>query len=186
MTPVHDHHYGLGIRHMEEGLDYVFEKWFNCNIGDTYRMRMNGILMAEDTVTAAQVDDDRFYLNIPRTHLLLGTVVDVHGEVERVGSGSISTSPLERIFLKDTRPGGPDERPHENWHSKLHLTLSETFIDAVVAARGIKGTIKRWEHMRAFDLVMFYWGRTGWICHLSHPLRSGRIMCLTFHPVFWR
>lgn len=158
VTPVHDHHYGLGIRHMEEGLDYVFEKWFNCNIGDTYRMRMNGILMAEDTVTAAQVDDDRFYLNIPRTHLLLGTVVDVHGEVERVGSGSISTSPLERIFLKDTRPGGPDERPHENWHSKLHLTLSETFIDAVVAARGIKGTIKRWEHMRAFDLVMFYWG----------------------------
>ncbi|MGY2397783.1 Ig-like domain-containing protein [Pseudomonas sp. SDO5271_S396] len=156
--PVEDHNYGLGIRHIEEGLDYVFDRWTNLNVGDTYRIWMNGIRMAQDTVKLEEASAPRFYLNIPSTTLLFGTVVNVYGEVERVGSGTISSSPPLRVFLKKTRPGGADDRPDQNWHSKLVLTLSETFIDSVVASRGITGTIKHWEHMRKNDLVMFYWG----------------------------
>ncbi|KAA0947753.1 hypothetical protein FQ186_11660 [Pseudomonas sp. ANT_H14] len=158
VTPVDGAAYGVGIRHLEEGLDYVLERWESINVGDTYRIRMNGIVMAEDTVKPGDVANQRFFLNIPRTTVPLGFIPDVYGEVERVGSTQLSTSPLQVVFIKDTRPGGADDRPHENWHSKLVLTLSDTFIDAVVAARGVKATIKKWENMRVNDLVMFYWG----------------------------
>ncbi|WP_460135445.1 hypothetical protein [Pseudomonas sp. S1_E04] len=90
--------------------------------------------------------------------MTLGFVPDVYGEVIRAGSGTSSTSIPQVVFIKDTRPGGADDRPDQNWHSKLILTLSDTTIDAVVAENGVVATIKAWENMRVNDLVMFYWG----------------------------
>lgn len=158
VVPVEGAAYGVGIRHLEEGLTYVFERWDQINVGDTYRIYMAGIVLAEDEVTSENLGDSRFFVTVPREHVPLGWVSDVFGEVERIGSGRLSTSVPQRVFTKDTRPGGADEWPHESWHSKLLLTLSDVLIDSVVAARGITATIKQWEHMRVNDLVMLFWG----------------------------
>ncbi len=158
VIPVENASYGVGIRHIDQGLDIVFERWAGFSGGDIYRFKQGDLVLGEDTVKADEITNNRVYLNIPRSTLPLGFVGDVYGEVERIGSSTLSTSPPQVIFVKDTRPGGADERPHENWHSKLMLTLSVTFIDAVVADRGVTATIRAWEHMRVNDLVMFYWG----------------------------
>lgn len=158
VVPVEDAAYGVGIRHIEEGLDVVFERWITFTVGDIYRLMQGDLVLGEDTLKADEIDNDRVFLNIPRSTVPLGFVRDVYGEVERIGSSTRSTSPPQVIFVKDTRPGGADDRPHENWHSKLMLTLSDTFIDAVVAERGVTATIRAWENMRVNDLVMFYWG----------------------------
>lgn len=155
VVPVVGAAYGLGIRHLEEGLDFVFERWTNRSVGDTYRMWMNGVMVAQDSVKPEEASNPRLFLNVPRTTVALGFVPDVYGEVLRVGSATSSTSIPQIVFIKETRPGGADERPHENWHSKLILTLSDTAIGAGMA---VTATIKAWENMRVNDLVMFYWG----------------------------
>ncbi|PRA34018.1 hypothetical protein CQZ99_04935 [Pseudomonas poae] len=155
VVPVDGAAYGLGIRHVEEGLDFVFERWVQLREGDTYRMWMNGVTVAEGVVEASELSNPRFFLNVPRTTVELGFVPDVYGEVVRVGSTTPSTSIPQVVFIKDTRPGGADERPHEHWHSKLILTLSDTTIGADME---VTATIKAWENMRVNDLVMFYWG----------------------------
>lgn len=158
VIPVEDASYGLGIRHVEEGLDIVFERWTILSAGDIFRFKKGDLVLGENTVKPDETTNARFSLNIPRSLVPLGFVDDVYGEVERVGSTQLSTSPRQTVFIKDTRPGGADDRPHENWHSKLVLTLSHTLIDAVVAAKGVTATIRAWEYMRVNDLVMFYWG----------------------------
>lgn len=52
VVPVEGAAYGVGIRHLEEGLTYVFERWDQINVGDTYRIYMAGIVLAEDEVTS--------------------------------------------------------------------------------------------------------------------------------------
>lgn len=156
VVPVDGANYGLGIRHLEEGLDFVFERWLSpVSVGDEYRLRMNGVIVAKDFVKVGEEDNPRFYLNVPRTTVELGFVPDVYGEVLRVGSTNSSTSVPQVVFIKDTRPGGADEHPHENWHSKLILTLSDTLVGA---GMDVTATIKAWEHMRVNDLVRFFWG----------------------------
>lgn len=158
VVPVVGAAYGVGLRHIENELNYVFEPWIPLLKGDRYIIYMNGINMAEGRVTDENLLAPRFYVNIPRTTLPLGFVPDVYGEIRREGTGTPLASPPQTIFIKDTRPGGADDRPHENWHSKLVLTLSHTFIDAAIANQGIWGTIPPWEHQRVNDLVIFYWG----------------------------
>lgn len=158
VIPVEGASYGLGIRHVEEGLDIVFERWTMLSAGDIFRFKKGDLVLGENTVKPDETTNARFSLNIARSLVPLGFVDDVYGEVERVGSTQLSTSPRQTVFIKDTRPGGADDRPHENWHSKLVLTLSHTLIDAVVAAKGVTATIRAWEYMRVNDLVMFYWG----------------------------
>ncbi|WLG54541.1 hypothetical protein PSH77_17815 [Pseudomonas extremorientalis] len=158
VIPVENASYGVGIRHLEEGVDVVFERWETFSVGDIYRFKQEDLVLMQDKVTDNSTTIKRVFLNIPRSTMPLGFVNDVYGEVERVGTTTLSTSPRQVIFVKDTRPGGADDYPNENWHSKLVLTLSDTNIDAVVAARGVTATIRAWEHMRVNDLVMFYWG----------------------------
>lgn len=155
VVPVEGAAYGLGIRHLEEGVDFVFESWFNLSVDDEYRMWMNGVIVAEDRIKAEEASNPRFYLNVPRSTVGLGFIPDVYGEVIRVGSSTPSTSTPQIVFIKETRPGGADERPDEHWHSKLILTLSDTLIGANT---NVTATIKAWEFMRVNDLVMFYWG----------------------------
>lgn len=157
VIPVLGAAYGLGRRHIEDGLTYVFERWADCNVGDVYESWMNGILMATGRVTTANEDDLRFFLVIPRTSLLLYVVEDVFGQVTRVASDSISTSVPQRILILNTLPGG-EGNCDGTYHRGLTFELSDTFVDAVVAARGVTVTIRNWENMRVNDLVMFFWG----------------------------
>ncbi|WP_347169097.1 hypothetical protein AAHI06_17275 [Pseudomonas salmasensis] len=106
VIPVEGASYGLGIRHIEEGLDIVFERWTILSEHDIFRFKIGDLVLEEDTVKADEVTNARFSLNIPRSKVPLGFVNDVYGEVERVGSTQLSTSPRQVVFIKDTRPGG--------------------------------------------------------------------------------
>ncbi|AZE95269.1 hypothetical protein C4J96_3155 [Pseudomonas orientalis] len=155
VVPVQNAAYGLGIRHIEEGLHYIFRRWDdpalgNVSVGDVYSIRMNGIILAEGTVDVTTVNNDQFYLTIPRRFLQLGFIPNVYGEVRRVGSSVPARSVPQVVFIKDTRPGGEDEIPGDGWHSKLVLTLSHTVIDSTVVDN-VTGTIKAWENMRVND-----------------------------------
>lgn len=183
VVPVVGAVYGLGRRHIEDGLMYIFERWFECNAGDEFKIMMNGIEMASDVVTTATQNDDRFYLTIPRSTLLLHFVDDVYGEVRRVGTGAISTSPPERILILNTLPGG-DGPPEGSYHPGLVFSLSHTFVDAVVAAGGVKVTIKPWVNMRLNDLVMFYWGPHRFELPPITDLQVGHDVTFTIDSVF--
>lgn len=157
VIPVLGAAYGIGRRHIRDGLTYIFERWVQCSAGDEYRIWMNGILMMQEKVTAANEGDPRFFLVIPRSRLLLFFVENVYGEVIRVGSGVESSSVPERVLILDTLPGG-EGNCDGTYHHGLTFTLTDTFVDAVVAARGVGVTIHAWVNMRVNDLVMFYWG----------------------------
>ena len=101
VVPVEAAAYGVGIRHLEEGLTYVFERWDQINVGDTYRSYMAGIVLAEDEVTSENLGESRFFVTVPRERVPLGWVSDVFGEVERIGSGRLSTSAPQRVFTKE-------------------------------------------------------------------------------------
>lgn len=47
VIPVEGAAYGVGIRHLEEGLTYAFERWDEINVGDSYRIymeKLNGLV----------------------------------------------------------------------------------------------------------------------------------------------
>ncbi|WP_233102195.1 hypothetical protein [Pseudomonas sp. MF7453] len=157
VIPVLGAAYGVGYRHIKDGLTYIFERWTECRAGDTYRIWMNGIKMAEDVVTTANEADQRFFSVIPRTTLLHYFVDDVYGEVIRVGSGVASTSEPQLILILHTLPGGVGNQDG-SYHRGLTFTLSDTTVDSVVAGRGVICTIHKWANMRVNDLPMFYWG----------------------------
>ena len=155
VVPVQNAAYGLGIRHIEDGLHYIFKRWDDpalgdVAIGDVYSIKMNGIILAENVVEVATVNNEQFYLRIPRQLLQLGFIPNVYGQVRRNGSSIPITSVPQVVFIKETRPGGEDETPGDGWHSKLMLTLSHTVIDST-AVDNVTGTIKAWEDMRVGD-----------------------------------
>ena len=157
VIPVLGAAYGIGYRHIKDGLTYVFERWSNCKEGDTYHIWMNGIHMQEGKVNSVNKDDPRFFLVIPRTTLLHYFVNNVYGEVIRGGPGTPSTSVPQRILILHTLPGG-DGNCDGSYHRGLTFTLSDVYVDSVVAALGVTCTIHKWVNMRVNDLVMFYWG----------------------------
>lgn len=157
VIPVLGAAYGVGHRHIKDGLTYVFERWAGCHAGDAYRIWMNGIKMAEDKVTTANEADKRFFLVIPRTTLLHYFVDNVYGEVARVAPGTISTSEPKLILILHTLPGGEGNQDG-SYHRGLTFTLSNTTVDSVVAEQGVECTIHKWANMRVNDLPMFYWG----------------------------
>lgn len=162
VVPVQNAAYGLGIRHIEDGLHYIFSRWDDpvlgeVSVADVYSIRMNGIILAEDTVDVTTVNNDQFYLTIPRQFLQLGFIPNVYGEVRKRGSSTPRTSVPQVVFIKDTRPGAEDEMPGDGWHSELVLTLSHTAIDSTVVDN-VTATIKAWKNMRVNDSVRLFFG----------------------------
>lgn len=183
VIPVLGAAYGIGRRHIRHGLTYIFERWANCRAGDDFFIWMNGILMAQDKVTAATESNSLFYLVIPRSSLLLYFVDNVYGEVRRVGSGTPSTSEPLRILILDSLPGG-EGNCDGTYHRGLNFTLSDTIIDSVVASRGVRVTIRAWVNMRVNDLPMFYWGHHRYLLPQIQPDEVGRDLTFTIEHAF--
>jgi hypothetical protein len=185
VIPVLGAAYGIGRRHIKDGLTYVFERWSQCRAGDEFKMWMNGILMATDKVTTGTESDPRFFLTIPRSSLLLHFVDEVYGEVERLGTGTGSTSEPQRILILDTLPGG-EGNCDGTYNRGLTFTLSDTVIDSVVASRGVDVTIHAWKNMRVNDLPMFYWGSYRYLLPPILPSEVGRDLTFRIEPAFLR
>ncbi|WP_226476293.1 hypothetical protein [Pseudomonas sp. MWU16-30323] len=167
-TPIDGAAYGLGVRHFppsgvtgEKYITFIFERWTGLREGDEYSVTMGGITPPPKTVEAEELGEQRFFFDFPYASLNVDSdigfafIPDVYGEVVRVGSGTPSTSPPQTVLVKETYPGGNDDRPWEAWHSRLHLTLSDTIIGA---GQSVTATIKAWDNMRVNDLVMFFVG----------------------------
>lgn len=167
-TPIEGAAYGLGVRHFpasgptgEKYIAFIFERWTGLREGDEYGVTMGGITPPPKTVEAGEVGGQRFFFDFPYASLKVNPakgfafIPDVYGEVVRVGSGTPSTSPPQTVLVKETYPGGEDDRPFEPWHSKLQLTLSDTIIGV---GQSVTATIKAWENMRVNDLVMCFVG----------------------------
>ncbi|MBK5438610.1 hypothetical protein JFV30_17915 [Pseudomonas sp. TH32] len=168
-TPVEGADYGLGVRHFpalgttgEKFITFGFERWTGLREGDEYRVSMGGVTPSPNVVQAGEVTAQRFFFDFPYASLNVDPAIgfafipDVYGEVVRVGSGTPSTSLPQTVLVKETHPGGEDDRPFETWHSKLELILSDTVIGA---GQSLTATIKAWEHMRENDAPMLYFGR---------------------------
>lgn len=183
VRPVLGAAYGIGRRHIKDGLTYIFERWTNCQENDEYFLWMNGIMMGQGRVTSATASDSLFYLTIPRSTLLLHFVDNVYGVVRRVGSSTPSNSVPQRILILDSLPGG-EGNCDGTYHRGLNFTLSDTVIDSVVAARGVRVTISAWVNMRVNDLPMFYWGHYRYLLPQIQSDQVGRDLTFTIESEF--
>lgn len=187
-TPVEGAAYGLGVHHFpvrglsaEKYITFGFERWTGLRVGDEYGVSMEGVTPPKNVIQLGEETEQRFFFDFPYASLHVDPAIgfafisDVYGEVVRVGPGTPSTSPPQIVLVKETHPGGEDNRPAEKWHSELQLTLSDTIIGA---GQSVTATIKAWEHMRVNDLVIFYWGRERFDIPLITPEQMG--LDLTF------
>ncbi len=166
VRPVINADLGLGIRHIENSLLVIFERWSNLKEGDVFEFYMGNtrIPLAWAIVRLEDISQSKFHLSILRESLPLGLVFPCYGRVQRVGSGTDSTSPKQTWLIKDTRPGGP-ELPGLGYHDQLILHLPAdlqvpgAIIDAERASEGVLCTINTYPEMRVRDVIELYWNR---------------------------
>ncbi|EUB72250.1 hypothetical protein PMI27_004172 [Pseudomonas sp. GM41(2012)] len=108
--------------------------------------------------------DQRLLFYIPITGIVAGWVENVHYQITRNGSTAPDeTSAPLRILVKLNRPGGPDKRPFEAWHSELKAPqlpddVKKNGVDAEWAKNGIPVTVPIYPAIAARDTVRLKWG----------------------------
>ncbi|QSB37560.1 hypothetical protein JTY93_14380 [Pseudomonas hygromyciniae] len=162
VQPVVDADIGLGIRHLENVLYITFERWFNLNVGDSFKFQMgNFTTLAE--ITTGKENEPRYQLAISYDDVPIGLVYPCYGSVLRAGSSTESTSPKQTWLVKKTRPGGVDKDPGEPYHSELVVSLPADLQGpgaTLVPERanlGVVLTIKRYPNIRVRDTIELYW-----------------------------
>ena len=142
-----------------------------CNIdpyqgmqaGDRHDIYWGALKVYEKEVLPEEVDK-RLLFYIPTTHIVSGWVEKVYYEITRSGSTTPDeTSVPLRILVKRNRPGGPDKRPFEPWHSelkapKLPEDVIKNGVDAEWAKNGIPITVPIYPAIAARDTVRLKWG----------------------------
>ncbi|QDG59943.1 hypothetical protein [Pseudomonas sp. NIBRBAC000502773] len=150
---------GLGIRHVRPYAHFIFEKWRLWSEYDYYALYLDDLLNA---VAADIVLDDlpRYDLFVPEEHVPEGEV-PMYGRVLRAGTFQESTSPLQTLLIKTTRPGGTDVDPGSAWHTGLVMTVEGlpegSTIDRLIAGAGVWCLIERYEHIRQNDRIELSW-----------------------------
>ena len=151
--------YGLGIRHVRPYARWLLEKWGNWNTNDYYALYINNLT---STVASAVVKEDlpRYGLSVPETHVPEGEV-QIYARVLRAGTFQESTSPLQTILIKTTRPGGIDQDPGIPHHTGLTMTIEDlpegSIINAPIAAVGVWCLINRYQYIRKNDKIEVSW-----------------------------
>ncbi|MFL1389851.1 hypothetical protein ACI77F_19510 [Pseudomonas tritici] len=147
VRPIPDADSGLNIRLVEPWLTVRFSKWFNFNEGDTFKLFMGSFIyaIAADQVRLEDLDPDKNFLTlvIPEGLVPRGSVYPCFGQVKRVGSDTLSTSPYETWLVKTDRPGGVSTNPY--YHSRLVIHLPPDLVDGVLdperAEQGVDLTV---------------------------------------------
>jgi hypothetical protein len=145
-----------------------------CNIdpyrgmqaGDRLDIYWGDIKIYVKEVLPEEVDpvDQRLLFYIPITGIVPGWVENVHYQITRNGSTTPDeTSAPLRILVKLNRPGGPDKRPFEPWHSELKAPqlpddVIKNGVDAEWAKNGIPVTVPIYPAITARDTVRLKWG----------------------------
>lgn len=118
--------------------------------------------------------------------------VQIYGRVVRAGSGQESTSPLQTILIKTTRPGGRDNDPGSKWHPGLVMTVEGLPEGPTVnidnANSGVWCLIQRYENLRQNDQIELSWDGV-LVTHIVSPAESrvqGRFASLSPGTSFCR
>ncbi|WLG54547.1 YncE family protein [Pseudomonas extremorientalis] len=151
--------YGLGHRHVVPYATWVFEKWEGWSLLDYYAIYFDHALLpvASDIVMA---DQDRYSLSVEESHVPEGSV-QISGLVQRVPSGSQSTSPSQTILVKRSKPGGSDYDPGSEWHPRLIMTIlgfpEGSTLTSDNVGDGVTVKIQPYENIRRNDLLSVSW-----------------------------
>ncbi|QJI29175.1 hypothetical protein HKK55_10785 [Pseudomonas sp. ADAK18] len=160
--PDEPYYYGLGIRQILPNATWLFERWFDWNLFDSFLLYLNDMVdpVAGDTVLT---QENRYPLHVLEHNVPRGEVW-IKGRVERVGSGTPSESVERLILIKTDRPGGfsRDPEPGEpGWHTGLTLQVvgfpEGSTIDRDNIRGGLWCVINFYEHMRKNDLIDLRW-----------------------------
>ncbi|KJZ63206.1 Ig-like domain-containing protein [Pseudomonas fluorescens] len=142
-----------------------------CNIdpyggmqaGDRHDIYWGDLKVYEKEVLPEEVDQ-RLLFYISSTDIVSGWVEKVYYQITRSGSTTPDeTSAPLRILVKLNRPGGPDKRPFEAWHSELKAPqlpadVIKNGVDAEWAKNGIPITVPIYPGIAARDTVRLKWG----------------------------
>jgi len=165
--------YGLAIRHVTPYAYFVFEKWTGWSLSDFYALYLDDLLNA----VAADItleDEPRYGLFVPREHVPEGEI-PMYGRVLRAGTFQESTSPLQTILIKTTRPGGTDTDPGSEWHTGLVMTVEGlpegSTIDRLIAEGGVWCLIEPYEHIRQNDRIELSWDGI-FVIHIVSPAEA--------------
>ena len=106
---------GLNIRLVQPWLTVRFSKWFNFNKGDTFKLFMGSFTyaIAADEIRQEDLDPAKNFVTlvIPEGLVPRGYIYPCFGQVKRVGSDTLSTSPYETWLVETDRPGGVSTNP---------------------------------------------------------------------------
>lgn len=151
--------YALGIRHVLSYSQWIFEKWFNWTPGDFHAIYFNDFIKP---ASSAVVNDDqpRYDLFVPGEKMPTGEVA-MYGRVMRVGSFQESTSPVQTVLIKTDRPGGLDQDPGDEWHSRLSMSIEgfpeNSVINQSNSAAGVWCLIEPYLNIRKNDVIEVSW-----------------------------
>ncbi|MGK9418883.1 hypothetical protein ACSSUR_22440 [Pseudomonas cedrina] len=162
VRPVPDADKGLNIRLVVPWLIVRFEKWFNFNVGDTFKFYAGSTshAIAAGEVKLEDLDKDRVQLVIPEGLVPRGFIYPCFGQVFRVSSQTPSVSPYETWLIKTDRPGGLSNNPY--YHSALILHLPPDLeaggvLDPERAEQGVDLKIDPYPNMTLYDTIEVWW-----------------------------
>lgn len=151
--------YGLGIRHVRPYAQFVLEQWHGFSLNDYFAVYLNDLnnAAADDIALESRNAYDLF---VPEERVPEGEV-KIYARVERTGPGTPSTSPIQTILIKTTRPGGIDTDPGNPWHTGLRLSVEGFPAGSVISPPDVVGglwcLIERYEHIRHNDVIDLSW-----------------------------
>ncbi|WP_112195623.1 Ig-like domain-containing protein [Pseudomonas sp. LG1E9] len=166
--------YGLGIRHVRPYALFAFEKWASQSLHDYYAIYLQDLIFPAADDLVADLAPNRQVLAILEEHVPEGEI-STYGRVSRAGSGTESTSPVQTILIKTTRPGGVDKDPGTAWHTGLAMQVDGfpegTSIGAGDVAGGIWCLIERYDHLRHNDVIELSWDGV-FVLHTVSPTEA--------------
>ena len=151
--------YGLGIRHVRPYAQFVLERWSGFSLNDYFAVYLNDLInsAADDIALESRNSYDLF---VPEEHVPEGEV-KIYARVERTGPGTPSTSPVQTILIKTTRPGGTDTDPGSPWHTGLIGSVEGFPEGSVISPPDVVGglwwLIEWYENIRYNDDIQLSW-----------------------------
>lgn len=151
--------YGLGIRHVRPYAQFVLERWPSFSLNDYFAVYLNDLInpAADDIALDRRSSYDLF---VPEEHVPEGEV-QIYARVERAGPGTPSTSPVQTILIKTTRPGGTDTDPGSPWHTGLIGSVEGFPAGSVISPPDVVGglwwLIEWYENIRHNDDIQLSW-----------------------------
>ncbi|KDD68839.1 hypothetical protein V466_12110 [Pseudomonas mandelii PD30] len=160
-----DADFALGIDQLRNGAVCAIDHYLNMAVGDTVELFFTSQDRADayKFIRKEDIDnpDGRIVFTISRSSFISRTYENVHYRVTRF-SGSPENSPLQKVLVLLTRPGGVDKNSDPISHSELHQTLepdvAERGIDAERAKAGTWVTIEPYPFLRVRDRIELKWG----------------------------